>query len=478
MNLHDPFLDLVRAHVADTLFGTIFLFIGLCACTIAAIRRHSEVRLLVWFGLFIGMYGARILANVTTSLDLAPDSSWPNRIDIIVDYVLVIPAMLFWAELSRGILRKICHALALAASVIALVGLSWFFIGKSPYTFIRLNLGIAVCAMIMLGVLVVLPGATKKYLVIQSRVLRLVMPALALIVLYVNLGLLFGVPPPPHIEPITFACWICAIGYEAVKHTFKNERRLLTIESELETARQIQASILPKQVPTIAGLRIATQYHPMSAVAGDFYHFLPVDGRRLGVLIADVAGHGVPAALIASMIKVALQSIIAFTSDPSQLLRNLNRILTPELSGRLISAAYLWIDAEAGWAQYSAAGHPPLLQWKAGQNELLRIESNGLLFGVATEAEYPVRTLVLSPGDRLLLYTDGLIEPENAHGESFGDRQLAHILNDNWARSAPELAAELVTSLARWQSASSTPEDDVTLIVVDILKMNQPAYCA
>ncbi|HME58937.1 MAG TPA: PP2C family protein-serine/threonine phosphatase [Terracidiphilus sp.] len=476
MNLHDPILELVRAHIVDTLFGAIFLFIGLCACTIAAIRRQSQVRLLVWCGLFIGMYGARMLANVATALDLAPGSPWPIRIDIFVNYTIVIPSLLFWAELSRGFFRRIFLALALAASIIAIVGFSWFFMGKSPYTFLRFNSVIAVFSMIVLGVLFVLPGATKKYLVLQSRVLRFVVPAIALIVLYVDIGFLFGVPPPPHIEPITFAFWICAIGYEAATHTFENERRLLTIESELETARQIQASILPKQVPTIAGLRIVTQYHPMSAVAGDFYHFLPVDGRRLGVLIADVAGHGVPAALIASMIKVALQSIIAFTSNPSHLLRNLNRILTPELSGRLISAAYLWIDAEAGWAQYSAAGHPPLLHWKAGRNELLSIESNGLLFGVAMEAEYPVRTLELSPCDRLLLYTDGLIEPENKYGESFGDRQIEHILNDNRARSAPELAAELVSSLARWQPASSTPEDDVTLIVVDILKENQPSY--
>jgi sigma-B regulation protein RsbU (phosphoserine phosphatase) len=476
MNLHDPVLELVRAHVVDTLFGTIFLFIGLCACTIAAIRRHSQDRLLVWCGLFIGLYGARILANVTTALDLAPGSPWPTRIDVIVDYILVIPSLLFWTELSRGIFRRILQVLALFASIIAIVGLSWFFIGKSPYTFLRLNSVIAVCSMIVLGVLFVLPGVTKKYLVFESRVMRFVVPTIALIVLYVDIGFLFGVPPPPHIEPITFACWICAIGYEAIKHTFENERRLMTIESELETARQIQTSILPKQVPAIAGLRIATQYHPMSAVAGDFYHFLPVDGRRLGVLIADVAGHGVPAALIASMIKVALQSIIAFTSNPSQLLRNLNRILTPELSGRLISAAYLWIDAEAGCAQYSAAGHPPLLHWKAGQNMLLSIESNGLLFGVATDAEYPVRTLELNPGDRLLLYTDGLIEPENARGESFGDRQIAHIINNNQAKPAPELAAELVSSLARWQPASSARMDDITLVVVDILDEDQPTY--
>jgi serine phosphatase RsbU (regulator of sigma subunit) len=103
-----------------------------------------------------------------------------------------------------------------------------------------------------------------------------------------------------------------------VQIVFANERRLLSIESELEVARQLQFSILPTAVPEIQNLRIAVCYRPMTAVAGDFYEFVPADGKRMGFLVADVTGHGVPAALIASMIKVATQSVEASAHDPRE----------------------------------------------------------------------------------------------------------------------------------------------------------------
>jgi sigma-B regulation protein RsbU (phosphoserine phosphatase) len=322
-----------------------------------------------------------------------------------------------------------------------------------------------------MGVLVLVPPVARKYLVIQSRALRLVMPAIAVVAVYVNVMSLFGIQPPDFIEPVTFAVWVTAIGYEAAKHTFDKERRLLALDTELETARQIQSSILPNYVPSVAGPRIAATYRPMSAVAGDFYQFLEVDKHRMGILVADVSGHGVPAALIASMIKVAMQSAVSSASSPSEVLGHLNRILTPELKGRLTSAAYLWVDTEVGYARYSAAGHPPLLHWKAAEGELHPVECNGLLFGVASGCAYPEFELRLDCGDRLLLYTDGLIEPENARGESFGDRELEHVVKASQALVAPELADRLLGALSKWQPGSAAQQDDITLLVTDIVEL-------
>src|SRR3974390_449849 len=104
MNPQDPSLVLLRESAADTVLGSIFLFIGLTACLLAVLRRRSEFRLLVWFGFFIGLYGARMLGQVAEALQLAPHSPWPARIEIGVNYVLVIPALLFWIELSTGVL--------------------------------------------------------------------------------------------------------------------------------------------------------------------------------------------------------------------------------------------------------------------------------------------------------------------------------------------------------------------------------------
>src|SRR6202044_930156 len=130
--------------------------------------------------------------------------------------------------------------------------------------------------------------------------------------------------------------------------------RLLSIENELAIARDLQTSTLPSGVPEMKSLRISAAYCPMTAVAGDFYEFIPVDEKRVGFLVADVTGHGVPAALIASMIKVAMQSVMTCADEPREVLRGLNRILYRLLCDQFVSAAYLWLDTGNCKALYSA----------------------------------------------------------------------------------------------------------------------------
>jgi phosphoserine phosphatase RsbU/P len=125
----------------------------------------------------------------------------------------------------------------------------------------------------------------------------------------------------------------------------------------------------------------------------------------------------------------------------------------------------LWLDTENRKALYSAAGHPPLLRWREGKLE--RIESNGLLFGVIPDPDYPVYGLEVCSGDRFLLYTDGVIEPQNASGDSFGDCKLEEIVRHNQSRPPSELADQLLSEIRCWQPASLAQQDDITLIVID-----------
>lgn len=465
----DPLLMSLRGHLPELFFGPVFSFVGVCACSVAAIRRRREFRVLLWFGLFIGMYGARILAGAAITSDLVPYSEWPRRIGIFIDGILVVPGTLFWVELSIGKLRRFIQGLAALGAGVGLLSLTWYSVTGQPYRFLILNNLIALFMLLAIALVIVIPSLCRKYLVLQSPVVRIVLPAIALAAIFANASWIVQREPPSYVEPVAFAAWLLALGYVAVQRTFENERRLLTIESELETARQIQFSILPENIPALPRLRIAAGYHPMSAVAGDFYQFIPLDDHRVGVLVADVSGHGVPAALIASMIKVAMQSVAACATDPSRVLIELNRILSPELRGQLISAAYLWIDTEHRCARYSAAGHPPLLYWRDSGGELQRIESNGLLFGVAAHGEYPVCSLVLQPQDRLLLYTDGVTEPENAAGEAFGDRRLGEIVRDHRSCPGSELLHIILSQLRAWPPASASQQDDITLIVIDVL---------
>ena len=112
-------------------------------------------------------------------------------------------------------------------------------------------------------------------------------------------------------------------------------------------------------------------------------------------------------------------------------------ILSPQLQGQFVSVTYLWIDTERRTARYSAAGHPPLLCWCAACGKLARVESNGLLFGAPFDGDYPVCDIPFGRGDRFLLYTDGFSEPENAHGEAFGDQELEQIFSATIPRVPP-----------------------------------------
>jgi sigma-B regulation protein RsbU (phosphoserine phosphatase) len=169
------------------------------------------------------------------------------------------------------------------------------------------------------------------------------------------------------------------------------------------------------------------------------------------------------------MIKVAMQSVTIFAHDPAQVLGALNRILSSEAHGQFASAAYLWIDTKNRNALYSGAGHPPLLCWRNTKGEMQRVESNGLLFGVKPDSEYPVCSVPVEPSDRFLLYTDGVTETENATGEAFGDRQLERVVRNHRLQPASELSLLVLSELQRWRPAAANQQDDITIIIVDVL---------
>src|SRR5271157_285496 len=196
-------------------------------------------------------------------------------------------------------------------------------------------------------------------------------------------------------------------------------QQLLTIQKELETARQIQMSILPSEIPKIDGLEIAARYVPMTSVAGDFYDFIVVDEKHIGILVADVSGHGMPAALIASMLKIALSAQLAHAADPAQVLLGLNQALCGKFQRHYVTAAYLFADMLKGTLRYAGAGHPPLLLW--GRSEGVRsVEENGLFLGKFPQAAYSFVELPLKAGDWALLYTDGIPETTNPSQIEFG----------------------------------------------------------
>jgi len=245
-------------------------------------------------------------------------------------------------------------------------------------------------------------------------------------------------------------------------------RQLLTIQKELETARQIQMSILPSSIPQIPGLDIAARYIPMTSVAGDFYDFIVVDEKHLGILVADVSGHGMPAALIASMLKIALAAEIAHAADPAQVLMGLNQTLCGKFEHHFITAAYLFVDLQKGTLTYAGAGHPPLLMWGQSSAGVRDVEENGLFLGKFPWATYSSRELPLNAGDWCLLYTDGIPETADPTGIDFGTDRFKQVLETDESISADQFADRLLEELSRWSARGPFEDldDDVTVVAI------------
>jgi len=471
--LEDQVLAMLRGQLADIILGAGFLFIASQmwgACSIPAIRRQSGVRLFIWLGIWSAMYGVGRLTQSSAFVAALPPSIQITvpYVNTAVAYLTVVVGLSAFLELSRGSVRLLIKILIFAGLAVALAGIGWFVFGGSEDKFIPYNILVAVSGLFVLVPVVAVKRLSDRFLVLLNRrVLAVGTLVFATEALWVNLSRPLHYQTPHVLDHIAFAVFLLSFGYAAIQIIFANERRLMAMEDELAVARRLQFSILPTSIPELQNVRIAVAYQPMTAVAGDFYEFIPIDRHRMGFLVADVSGHGVPAALIASMIKVAVQSVVSCAHDPREVLRGLNRILFSQLHDQLVSAAYLWLDTENRKALYSAAGHPPLLRWRDGKLE--RVESNGLLFGVMADPDYPVCALPIRSGDRFLLYTDGVIEPENARGDSFGDLKLEEVVRNNQSRPPSEMSDQLLSETRLWQPAGLGQQDDITLVVIDVV---------
>jgi phosphoserine phosphatase RsbU/P len=250
----------------------------------------------------------------------------------------------------------------------------------------------------------------------------------------------------------------------------KLAQQLLAIQKELETARLIQQSILPQTVPQIDGLDIAARYVPMASVAGDFYDFIVLDNKHVGILVADVSGHGMPAALIASMLKIALPGQSAHADDPARVLQGLNQALCGKFQHHFVTAVYVFVDMEKRTLSYAGAGHPPLLMWGAASPGVRDVTENGLFLGMFDFATYSSVKVPLAPGDRGLLYTDGIFEANNPAGAEFGSERFRQYLEAQKNGSANQLADGLLEELASWSARGEGGDldDDITMVTIHV----------
>jgi sigma-B regulation protein RsbU (phosphoserine phosphatase) len=236
-------------------------------------------------------------------------------------------------------------------------------------------------------------------------------------------------------------------------------------QREFEEARLIQRGLLPSSVPQIAGLDLAVAWQPANGVGGDCFDTLAF-ASGLGVSIADVAGKGLPAALLMSNLQAAVRAFAQETAAPASICASVNRLLCRNMaSGRFVTFCYARIDAAGRRITYSNAGHnPPILVRADGTFE--RLSEGGMVLGVFPDNAYEQGELTLGSGDRLLFYTDGITEVRNAAGEEYEEEKLAAAAAAVRAQPVEMMKDAILASVNAFSGGHF--EDDATLIVVGI----------
>ena len=251
-----------------------------------------------------------------------------------------------------------------------------------------------------------------------------------------------------------------------LKRSIIENQKHKMLEHELSLARKFQMKLLPVHKLSNKNISIETLYLPMTYLAGDFYDYFE-DSNGIGILIADVTGHGVPAAMVTSMLKAVFHTLRTDLSNPSKMMEGINQILIGN-DTQLLTSVYLYIDTINKKLFSANAGHPPmLLQKKDGS--IKEIKSKGKLIGFSIKETWETIEVNLDKGDRIILYTDGIVEVKNFNGEQLGeDKFIDYIVTYKYlnAKDLIEATRRMVLDYC----FQVNQEDDLTLIVIDILE--------
>jgi len=237
-------------------------------------------------------------------------------------------------------------------------------------------------------------------------------------------------------------------------------------EHEIAEARAIQEGFLPKEIPQLAGYEIASAWQSARVVGGDYFDVLPFDEQSRGLCIADVAGKGMPAALLMSNLQAAVRGLASAALPPDELCVRLNALLCRNMaSDRFVTLFYAQLDGPSRRLRYTNAGHnAPFVMRADGSYE--RLNEGGGILGVFPNQTFKLGEFHLQAGDRAVLFTDGVTEASDADGQEFGDERLLQVLRENRASSADELQKKVLTAASEFSRGAW--HDDATLLVLAV----------
>jgi sigma-B regulation protein RsbU (phosphoserine phosphatase) len=246
---------------------------------------------------------------------------------------------------------------------------------------------------------------------------------------------------------------------EAILHLHEQER-------ESAEAKAIQEKLLPREIPQLAGYEIAGAWRSAGIVGGDYFDVLPLNEDAFGICIADVAGKGMPAALLMSNLQAAVRGLSSASVAPHRLCKRLNSLVYQNTaSDRFITFFYAQLDGGARRLSYVNAGHnAPFLVRRDGSHE--RLQDGGGVLGIFDTQSYELGAATLQPGDRVLLFTDGVTEACNAQDEEFGEARLLRLLQEHRADGARRLQEIILAAVSEFSGGQRT--DDATLLVLGV----------
>lgn len=252
-----------------------------------------------------------------------------------------------------------------------------------------------------------------------------------------------------------------------LKRTTAEKERLI---KELEIAKEIQMSFLPKTAPAIKGVGISAATFPARIVGGDFYDFIPVTKDKWGITVADVSGKGMPAALFMALSRTVLKTSAAGNESIVDAIKRANNIICAESTSNLfVTLFYAIFNSTTKSLEYLNAGHNPPLLVAGSAKDIILLKAQGVPLGLIEDAEMSSSTVELKPGDLLAIYTDGAVEAVNVKKEQFGIERLEKIISDN-KHLEPEDIVKKAEEAVRIFAGNAPQFDDITLMVVKILQ--------
>ncbi|MEE9190426.1 MAG: GAF domain-containing SpoIIE family protein phosphatase [Candidatus Neomarinimicrobiota bacterium] len=259
---------------------------------------------------------------------------------------------------------------------------------------------------------------------------------------------------------------------QLIKNSWLQEEALIkrSMERELEIARDIQIGLLPKNPPHLPGLDLANYFQPASQVAGDYYDFIQIGEKNTGIVLADVSGHGPSAALIMTMVKGVLHSLIPRFDSVDKMMSEINNTMNPIIPPEIfITMVFLLVNLENMTLRYSNAGHPPMIHVNKRLRIFEAVDLHGCAINMIKNPKFSTINFPLESDSIFVIYTDGIIEIQNNKGEMFGVNRLLNTIKGNCERSAEEIVIHIIDEMKTFSAPDQLYSDDSAMVVLKVV---------